>query len=173
MTTTPLTDQQLADIQARADAATKGPWGYYDGDNYAALAADYQQTGRGSYSCRQGIARLEEDDFWDDQANEARDEGDAYEQMIANAEFITHAREDVPALLAELGRVRAELAGARAAAFREAARVLEHTGRDDDAVNLLDNIADGIVRAVSGCGCTTRVHPGHYPSCPAAAVPSA
>jgi hypothetical protein len=47
-------------------------------------------------------------------------------------------------LIAELGRVRAELATARAAAFREAARVLEDTGRDDDAVNLLDNIADGI-----------------------------
>lgn len=63
-------------------------------------------------------------------------------------------RADRDRLAAELGRVRTELATARAAAFREAARVLEHTGRDDDAVNLLDNIADGI-------------------TAPAAAVPSA
>lgn len=32
----------------------------------------------------------------------------------------------------------------RAAHFTEAARLLEDTGRDDDAVNLLDNVADGI-----------------------------
>lgn len=31
----------------------------------------------------------------------------------------------------------------RRGTFREAARLLEATGRDDDAVNLLDNVADG------------------------------
>lgn len=61
----------------------------------------------------------------------------------------------------------AELRAARASAFREAARVLEDTGRDDDAVNLLDIIADGITtHATSACGCVTATHPGHYPSCP-------
>lgn len=45
---------------------------------------------------------------------------------------------------AEIERLKTELAASRAGTFREAARVLEHTGRDDDAVNLLDIIAVGI-----------------------------
>lgn len=61
----------------------------------------------------------------------------------------------------------AALATARASAFREAARLLEATGRDDDAVNLLDITADGITtHASSSCGCQSATHPGHYPSCP-------
>ncbi|MEU1043879.1 hypothetical protein ABZ400_01830 [Streptomyces sp. NPDC005897] len=54
-------------------------------------------------------------------------------------------------LLAELAAVRAERDQARAdserlraAHFHEAARLLEDTGHDDDAVNLLDTLADGI-----------------------------
>lgn len=46
--------------------------------------------------------------------------------------------------LAEIDRLRAELEQARAAAFTEAARLLENTGHDDDAVNLLDIVAAGI-----------------------------
>jgi hypothetical protein len=66
----------------------------------------------------------------------------------------------------ELDRLQAELAAARVSAFREAARLLEATGRDDDAVNLLDLVAGGITtHATSACGCVTTVHPGHYPSC--------
>lgn len=63
----------------------------------------------------------------------------------------TLAGEDVPALLAELAAVRAERDQAqadserlRAAHFHEAARLLEDTGHDDDAVNLLDTLANGI-----------------------------
>jgi hypothetical protein len=54
-------------------------------------------------------------------------------------------------LLAELAAVRAERDEARGDAelqradyFSEAARLLEDSGRDDDAVNLLDNVAAGI-----------------------------
>lgn len=54
-------------------------------------------------------------------------------------------------LLAELAAVRAERDQARADAerlraahFHEAARLLEDTGHDDDSVNLLDTLADGI-----------------------------
>ena len=64
---------------------------------------------------------------------------------IADADAVlAEVQPELDRLAAELSRVRAELATARAAAFREAARVLEDTGRDDDAVNLLDNIADGV-----------------------------
>jgi hypothetical protein len=47
--TQPLTDQQLGDIDARANAATPGPWGIYDGENYADVAADLTMTSRSSY----------------------------------------------------------------------------------------------------------------------------
>jgi hypothetical protein len=107
--TTPPTDQQLADIEARASAATPGPWGFYDGDNYADVAADMQMTGPGSYSYREKIARLEDENYWDDQEHEDHAEERAAEQMVANAAFIAHAPEDVRVLLAEVRRLRAEL----------------------------------------------------------------
>ncbi|HEY6115778.1 MAG TPA: hypothetical protein VI172_07445 [Candidatus Dormibacteraeota bacterium] len=102
---TPLTSQQLDEIEARANAATKGPWGFYDGDNYADVAADMQVTSPGSYNYREKVARLEDENYWDDQAHEDDDEDCASEQMAANAAFIAHAREDVPVLLAEVRRL--------------------------------------------------------------------
>ncbi|NED75306.1 hypothetical protein G3I51_23885 [Streptomyces sp. SID9944] len=103
-----LSPEREAEIAARAEAATKGPWGYYDGETYADVAADLQITGRGSYSYREKVARLEDENYWDDAAHEEDDEERASEQMAANAAFIAHARTDVPALLAELAAVRAE-----------------------------------------------------------------
>jgi hypothetical protein len=61
-----------------------------------------------------------------------------------NAAAIVVAHNAMPALLARVAELEAELASARAAAFTEAARLLEDTGRDDDSVNLLDNVAEGI-----------------------------
>jgi uncharacterized small protein (DUF1192 family) len=104
----PLDDTRLAEIAARAEAATEGPWGFYDGDTYAAVAADLQMTGRASYSYRQKIAQLEDENYWDDPAHEDDDEERAAEQMAANARFVAHARTDVPALLAEIQRLKAE-----------------------------------------------------------------
>lgn len=66
------------------------------------------------------------------------------DEADADQDFTLNAPTDITALLAEVRRLRAELDAARAAAFREAARLLEATGRDDDAINLLDNVADGI-----------------------------
>ncbi|MEV7364292.1 hypothetical protein [Streptomyces sp. NPDC091299] len=106
-----MTDQtpqlDLDEIEARANAATKGPWGFYDGDNYADVAADLQMTSRSSYTYREKVARLEDEDYWDDPAHENDDESRASEQMAANARFIAAAREDVPALVAEVRRLRA------------------------------------------------------------------
>jgi hypothetical protein len=110
----PLTDQQLDDITERANAATKGPWGFYDGDNYANIAADLTMTSRSSYSYREKIAQLEDENYWDDPAHEDDDESRASEQMAANAAFIAHARTDVDALVAEVRRLRTELATANA-----------------------------------------------------------
>lgn len=108
MSETPMTPERLTEIAARAAAATPGPWGFYDGDTYADVAADLEQTSRGSYSYRQKIAQLEDENYWDDPAHEEHDEERAPEQMAANAAFIAHAREDVPALLARVAELEAE-----------------------------------------------------------------
>jgi hypothetical protein len=80
----PLTEQQLDDIETRADAATPGPWELYDGYGphfYAYL--------RGSHL--QGIGTL---NFGDGEAADA------------DRAFVLQAREDVPALLAEVRHLR-------------------------------------------------------------------
>jgi len=77
---TQLTAQQLDEIQARADAATPGPWHLTDADTIVApLTAD------------------EIADVWEPT------------QASRNGEFIENARTDVPALLNEVRRLRAEL----------------------------------------------------------------
>ncbi|MFD4547225.1 hypothetical protein [Streptomyces sp. NPDC058466] len=87
MTTNPLTDQQLTVIEARAGAATPGPWEEHDdyGPHFYAYL-------RGSYL--RGVGTL---NFGDG------------EDAEADREFVKHAREDVDALLAEVRRLRARV----------------------------------------------------------------
>lgn len=54
----------------------------------------------------------------------------------------------------------------RAAHFREAARLLEDADCDDDAVNLLDNVARGIADVTPAGPCLAE--PVHQAGCPAA-----
>ena len=85
-----ITDKRLTDIRARLAAATEGPWSV-DGP---------AQCGPGDtltvYPVEDGGTIAYVRPSWDD------------------AEFIAHAREDIPALLAEVERLREELAKARA-----------------------------------------------------------
>lgn len=136
-----LTDQQLTDIAARAEAATEGPWGFYDGDTYADVAADLTMTGHASYSYRQKIAQFEDETYWDDPAHEDHDDERASEQMAANARFVAAARTDVPVLLAEIRRLHAELA--KSAEDVDWLRCLEAAGVDtwegiDTAIEMRD-----------------------------------
>ncbi|PAZ15626.1 hypothetical protein CLM62_12585 [Streptomyces sp. SA15] len=86
----PLTDEQLNAIDARSNAATKGPWTAW-AETYPHLVL---QGPKGVHpSDAEGIVST----------NLAVNEG-------VDAEFIAHAREDVPALLDEVRRLRAELA---------------------------------------------------------------
>lgn len=64
-----------------------------------------------------------------------------------NAEFAAHAREDVPALLAEVDRLRAELAGARAQALNEGADAIEamQNERDDTVNDALGGLPDSVL----------------------------
>ncbi|MFD6782300.1 hypothetical protein [Streptomyces diastaticus] len=87
--TTPLSPEYLAEIAARAEAATAGPWctdgaEIYQGDEYSW------------------------DAFWVGETCRA-DEADG---GLLDAAFIAHARTDVPALLAEVERLRAALSSA-------------------------------------------------------------
>lgn len=90
----PMTDVQIAAIRERSDKATDGPWGVFR-----------ECGGRKRF----GIATqksLDDNDTGELDAivdYEGRDSGILKE---ADAAFIAHAREDVPALLAEVARLQ-------------------------------------------------------------------
>jgi hypothetical protein len=79
----PLSIQQLDEIETRANAATDGPW---------TVSEDYDDVldSQGAHLAS----------YWNPSSR------------IRNGEFIAHARTDVPSLLAEIRRLRSELAGA-------------------------------------------------------------
>lgn len=109
--TNPITDAQLDEIDARHNAATPGPWG-----SHRDLDGVYTIQARPRVTC----AGMETDG---DIATLAAGRTDA--ESYANARFIGHAREDVPALLAEVRRLRAQLdavTGLCDAAEKQAAR---------------------------------------------------
>lgn len=112
MTNQPTTDQQLDDIQTRANAATPGPWGIYESGSLIDIAADLQDTGCG-YRARRGIARLEDEPLDNDPAHREWTDEDDWAQVRSDAEFIAHARADIAALLAEVHRLRNELEAAQ------------------------------------------------------------
>lgn len=105
MIDTPFTDQQLNEITAREKAATPGPWGIYESGSLIDIAADLEDTGCG-YRARREIARLEDEPLDNDPAHRDWTAEEDWAQVQADAAFVSHAREDVPALLAEVRRLR-------------------------------------------------------------------
>ena len=85
--TDPLTDAYLDAIEQRAHAATEGPWEATAQDHAAWDVPILDRTGHYLVICPDCGVR------------------GGYER--ADAEFIAHARSDVPALLAEVRRLRA------------------------------------------------------------------
>jgi hypothetical protein len=90
--TSPLTTQQLDEIQVRANAATSGPWTV--SEDYADIL-DFEGHHLAS--------------FWGQPVGE----------------FIAHAREDVPSLLAEVRRLKDEQTAARPRVLAEAADIVD------------------------------------------------
>jgi hypothetical protein len=80
----PITDERLADIESRAEAATPGPWKSYLEEREKMSGSDFIQTGGEDIYLTGATA--------------------------ADQDFIAAAREDVPVLLAEVRRLRALLA---------------------------------------------------------------
>jgi hypothetical protein len=114
MTTTPL---DLDAIEARANAATDGPWGFYIGSNgnTGSLAAGLQMTSPSSYTRTRDIAEFDADTYYrgqDDDLDDDDAEEQAQAQMAADVTFVAAARTDVPDLVAVVRRLRAQLAAA-------------------------------------------------------------
>ena len=95
-----MTDKRLADIEARAEAATPGPWRASTGRTYD------PSTGRVT-SVEHWISRGDDDVGITGDVSDSRT-GTPSEPT---ALFIAHARTDVPDLIAEVRRLRAVIAG--------------------------------------------------------------
>jgi hypothetical protein len=93
---------RLAEIEARANAATEGPWSV-DHDSEEVYADTCVATGDYGWIA---VGPSGQSPHYDEDTAEGR----------ADAEFIAHAREDVPALVAALRAVLAEVTRFRAAA---------------------------------------------------------
>lgn len=106
---TEMTKEQIDAIASRAAAAERGPWEVMNGgDNETSTSIDGPE---GDVLIRdwRGSGYLREEYVWVEKPN---------------AEFIAHAREDIPALLAEVERLRDELAKAREVTEEKVERVL-------------------------------------------------
>lgn len=118
------TDQlDLDTIEARADAATPGPWGTYQygGDSLIEIAADIEDTGCG-YSARRTIARFDEEPLDNDPAHREWTAEEDWAQVQADAAYIAAMSPEVAkALVAEVRRLRAQVATARVQAIRDLA----------------------------------------------------
>jgi len=97
-----MTDEELQAIRARVEAATPGPWKVegrhpsYSPDRFQVdgIVTAYDDPERADFP--RPIQIVETD-------------SGCYPPYLADAEFIAQARTDVPALLAEVERLRAEL----------------------------------------------------------------
>ncbi len=115
----------LEAIEARANAATKGPWFPRATDDWALMNARYVSLDEGPGPEHDGVMGM--DIGGEDQADSERviaitllqaprlADNERFEE---NNTFIAHARDDVPALVGEVRRLRLEL---EAFAAREAA----------------------------------------------------
>lgn len=100
MSKEPMTEERIFEIKARAKAATPGPW---VADEHAfSVNLGYNQDHKRThgYGCGNNFVC----DLNDGEYHEYYRE----DEQRANADFIAHAREDVPALLEEVERLRAE-----------------------------------------------------------------
>lgn len=93
-----MTDEQLSEIEARANAATPGPW---------AAGVDHHYFGHAYINTPTDCYEI--DDTARMNASAYDDERRHHNQLDADAVFMAHAREDVPALVAEVRRLRTRL----------------------------------------------------------------
>lgn len=86
-----MTEETLREIEERCEAATNGPWEESDLQPGQVLCDVYGDDGVWELVCMMWLV-----------------EDHMSGSTLANARFVAHAREDVPALLKEVRRLRAE-----------------------------------------------------------------
>jgi hypothetical protein len=138
-----LDDNAVAEIEARANAATEGPWRWRrdyempDGDKHWELSNPDGDRNRKTIDA--SLVLLLDRDEWLHRPAETQ----------ANWEFIAHAREDIPALCQTVRALRAECDKwqRRAKAFQEGYKdkSFEVTGLEIQKMDLLAHGADKVV----------------------------
>ena len=104
----PMTEERLAEIMGREKAATQGPWVFEEPDGKVLLG----YTPKEVRVCESGCLGSIGSRFVCDMHSDWRYTYKNKDEPLANAAFLAHAREDIPALLAEVERLRAELENA-------------------------------------------------------------
>ncbi len=110
-----MTESELVEIEARAKAATEGPWYFHNTDDNLFMNAGYISTEPGelNHDGKQGMD-YESNEQVDPkkiiaitllQSPHLADCNDEFE----NALFISHARSDIPRLLAEIYRLKEKI----------------------------------------------------------------
>jgi hypothetical protein len=117
-----LTEERLKEIKDRADAATFGPWGWFGSGKEPYLAT--HTGGRVFVMMPRRSGMNGATIFWQGpdfaicpttdfavKEREYREQLDGYHDGIdhPDAKFIAHAREDIPALLAHIAELEAQL----------------------------------------------------------------
>ena len=100
----PMTEERLAEIRGREKAATQGPWVFEEPDGKVLLGYTPKEVRVCESGCLGSIASRFVCDMHSDWRYTYKDK----DEPLANAAFIAHAREDIPALLDEVERLRAE-----------------------------------------------------------------
>lgn len=100
-----LTDEQLAEIEERATAATNGPW-EVEPDIRPDIFTVYTVDKKGGYFGEGQIIRNMGKGVSERTGRVHIAEHAKYQNNMADAEFIAHAREDIPTLIAEIKRLR-------------------------------------------------------------------
>lgn len=114
----------------------------YDLASQAAFALESAQLLQSPETAAEGELSAKAVRVAEDSVVELRRE---HEENARLREALRKACDEVARLESELGGATARASEEqRASHFTEAARLLEATGRDDDSVNLLDNVAAGI-----------------------------
>lgn len=130
-----ITDEELAAIKERLEKATPGPWESTDGDVWIDTR-ECVCCGRGSiHGC------CGEPDVSGGQELLAQ-------SNPTDADFIAHARTDIPALLSHIAFLTSQLASVRNDALEEAAKIAEETA---EGCHLNDGeywVADTMVKAI-------------------------
>ena len=106
----------LEGIKARVEAATPGPWTNESGDDRSWFSGEWL-------------------------IGDVRHSALGFAQDCANGRFITHARQDIPALLTALARLQADVEAADAQAAAAITARFEAEARADAYREALDTIA--------------------------------